>query len=458
MRTRHSVPWYQGGVFYEIFPATFQDSNQDGVGDLRGIANRVNYLRDLGVQAVRLNSIFPARGFPEHYDNVTTFFNIDTHLGTFDDFQDLVAALHGQNISLLLDLPLLPLISKLGSGGGGAVGGVGGAAGSADTESSDNSEVIVEDSLIVKAIKFWTDKFRVDGFYVKGLEHFHNDTFLLSSVRNWKQALGSDRCLLVSRALIDRLHEEVVVTELLRHVDLVDVRLEVERGPQHVAKQIESVIHGPLGVGAAVWPHWSINSVDRNVRLSASHSANSSIALVLLELMLPGTPNLFYGDEISLGSLHDKDEAYKDDRHLHHVPTMRYNNSHFTSIGTVLPWLPTSQIAHFEHASLVREAIALRSESPAIYLKQIVRQDRLLQNTNMRSSQGDLVVVERHYPRRKNYGTFTNFGNTTIKLDLSSIFYSGDIVVGGAFSQNTKIFFSDFQLGSFSTIIVKLDK
>ena len=107
------VVWYKGSVFYEIFPASFKDFNNDGVGDLRGLASQVDYLKNLSIRAVRLNSIFQSKHYPDHYQDVESLLEIDKVLGTIADFDNLVAVLKEQNISLILDLPIYPFFGKL---------------------------------------------------------------------------------------------------------------------------------------------------------------------------------------------------------------------------------------------------------------------------------------------------------------------------------------------------------
>ncbi len=96
------VAWWRDAVVYQIYPRSFADSNADGVGDLRGIIDRVEYLHDLGVDALWLSPIFrsPMRDFG--YD-VADYCDVDPVFGTNDDLDDLVAALHARDMRLLLD-------------------------------------------------------------------------------------------------------------------------------------------------------------------------------------------------------------------------------------------------------------------------------------------------------------------------------------------------------------------
>jgi alpha-glucosidase len=94
--------WWQKGVIYQIYPRSFQDSNGDGIGDLRGIAARLDYLASLGVDAIWLSPIFPSPMADFGYD-VSNYTGIDPVFGTLQDFDALIAAAHAWGLKLLLD-------------------------------------------------------------------------------------------------------------------------------------------------------------------------------------------------------------------------------------------------------------------------------------------------------------------------------------------------------------------
>lgn len=113
------VPFFGDGeatdnnrVFYEIFVGSFSDSNGDGIGDLRGIINRMDYLNDgdpqsglsLGIEGIWLTPIFSSPSY--HKYDVTDFYTIDPAFGTMDDLEELVALCHERNVKLILDLPI----------------------------------------------------------------------------------------------------------------------------------------------------------------------------------------------------------------------------------------------------------------------------------------------------------------------------------------------------------------
>ena len=96
------VPWWKSAVIYEIYPRSFQDTDADGVGDLRGIIARLPYLVDLGVDAIWICPIFPSPMADFGYD-VANYVDIDPLFGTLRDFDVLLAEAHRAGLKVLLD-------------------------------------------------------------------------------------------------------------------------------------------------------------------------------------------------------------------------------------------------------------------------------------------------------------------------------------------------------------------
>src|SRR5438270_915775 len=95
--------WWRDAVVYQVYPRSFQDSDGDGVGDLRGIERRLDHLSWLGVDAVWLSPIYPSPLADMGYD-VSDFTGIDPVYGTHDDFDSLLEAAHRRGIRLVMDL------------------------------------------------------------------------------------------------------------------------------------------------------------------------------------------------------------------------------------------------------------------------------------------------------------------------------------------------------------------
>src|SRR3954467_10712828 len=94
--------WWQKGVVYQIYPRSFQDSDGNGVGDLKGVRQRLDYLKDLGVDALWLSPVFPSPMKDFGYD-ITNYRDIDARFGTLADFDALLKGVHARGMKLLLD-------------------------------------------------------------------------------------------------------------------------------------------------------------------------------------------------------------------------------------------------------------------------------------------------------------------------------------------------------------------
>lgn len=95
-------PWWQHAVFYEIYPRSFADSNNDGIGDLRGINSKLDYLHWLGVDAIWISPMFPSPQVDFGYD-VSDYENVDPVYGTLSDMDQLIDNGKNQKIKIILD-------------------------------------------------------------------------------------------------------------------------------------------------------------------------------------------------------------------------------------------------------------------------------------------------------------------------------------------------------------------
>lgn len=97
--------WWRDGIIYQIYPRSFADSNHDGIGDLPGITNKLDYLQDLGVDAIWLSPIYPSPDVDFGYD-VADYTGIDPKFGTMEDFEKLIREAKKRDIHIIMDLVL----------------------------------------------------------------------------------------------------------------------------------------------------------------------------------------------------------------------------------------------------------------------------------------------------------------------------------------------------------------
>lgn len=101
--THADRPWWQTTTIYQIYPRSFQDSNGDGVGDLRGIMARIPYLKAMGIETVWISPFFSSPMKDFGYD-ISDYCGIDPLFGSMDDFDALLSELHANGLRLILDL------------------------------------------------------------------------------------------------------------------------------------------------------------------------------------------------------------------------------------------------------------------------------------------------------------------------------------------------------------------
>lgn len=97
--------WWKEAVVYQVYIKSFLDTNGDGIGDLRGILNKLDYLKELGVNCLWLNPIFQSPDVDNGYD-VSDYYKIQDKYGSMEDFLELLSGAHARGIRLILDMVL----------------------------------------------------------------------------------------------------------------------------------------------------------------------------------------------------------------------------------------------------------------------------------------------------------------------------------------------------------------
>ncbi|XP_051175305.1 neutral and basic amino acid transport protein rBAT-like isoform X2 [Leptopilina boulardi] len=479
------VEWWQGSLFYEIFPGSYQDGMtiNDGVGDLPGINKRLGYLQKLGVKGVRLNSIFPADHYPEYYSNITSLMDVNPILGEMKDFDQLLLEIHKRNMTLILDIPLYPFIKDFDVADVNEtkkilkqrrdispqllptvasfeiMGDI------LTTRTSILETVAEENDEITLAIKFWTEK-GVDGFYLKGLENYVNEKNFPNKLRLWKSIIGTRRILICNIKTLNEAKNSGAKNAILNRIDLIDVHIGVANGTNVIREEIDNILNGILFEKAGYpWVHWSIGNIDTK-RVSSTLSVNNaSIAVALMTMMLPGTPSIFYGDEKGLLECDCPDHA--DLEHVHNLMPMRWDKNdvinddgaseNFSSFQ--FPWLSKSNDpieTNLDDA--ISNMTSIRRETPTIYVKALITNDKPKANCDVRYTRDELIVIERRYRRRNSYVFVANLGKTTQNKDLSNLYYGGHMVIGPKHKFGKNVYFKQLNIPPGEAFVIKLDK
>lgn len=482
--------WWQGTVFYEVFPGSFMDDNLDGTGDFRGLGKQTPYFTSLGVKVVRLNSIFLAEHYPENFDHVQNLTEIAPVLGNMKDFNFAVNMLHKRNISVILDLPISPFLKEISR-----------TSKETDeheknnwvaimdltTENASDSQMTMDqtgnrvkrketenENMISTAIRYWL-KNGIDGIYLKGLEYLVDEPNFSSLIREWKKITKSysrdwdhEKILMCSMEVINALDLEDdsrKVNAVLSNMDLIDIKLDImSNGTKGLKKQVDKAIKFVSTKPSSPWIHWHMGDIDTKRLTSQLPVANASLAAVMFEMMLPGTLSIFYGDEIGLEDFKDSDGERKDISHIHHLPPMHWSTN-TPSVGFtqshILPWLPFSAArsdVETGEQKIIHTISRLREESPSIYMNGIWKDNEYIPNYEIRTVEKDIVLVERSYPRRHSYVIVSNFGTQTQTKDLSFIYYGGEVIADQRGRTGQYLTFHSLTLYAGESIIIKLDK
>jgi alpha-glucosidase len=380
------MAWWRNAVVYQIYPRSFQDSDGDGVGDLRGIVQRLDHLVELGVDALWLSPIYPSPLADFGYD-VADYTNIDSQLGSLADFDELAAAAHERGLELLLDLILCHtsiehpwfrehpdwyIWSPVDGPANNWAAAFGGSAWSRDEQSGrwylhsfypEQPDLNWRNPEVVEAmqgvVRFWLDR-GADGFRLDAIDRLIKD----DQLRDDPPATGDFPLpLREDAARLERVYSgnrpEVVdalraIREAVGEAPLIgEVFLPVAEYPRYL-EVLDLVfafefLFSPWDAGrlrAAIAPAaelgrvaWVMSNHDFD-RLASRVGHENVRAAALLLLTLPGTAFVYQGDEIGLGNgpgaVPPYDRAGRDPMR-HPMQWDATSNGGFT---TGEPWLP----------------------------------------------------------------------------------------------------------------------
>ncbi|XP_013774314.1 maltase A2-like [Limulus polyphemus] len=466
-----SRAWWQGSVSYEIFPASFQDSNNDGFGDFNGLLQRLDYIESLKVASIRLSSIFSALDYPLEYSHVIDFLNVDPHLGQMKDFLELVKELHSRGLYIMLEInPTMTsdqhpwaahwFLNKTGEYRYYYV------------ETNQSSEALLDGEIedgdkenpsrpfgsycylnwshpavreeMNWVLEFWL-KQGVDGFYLKYLENLqvvdHSELYFVMS--KWRHLLdtyhqGNDKrkVLMVPLAFAESLKsvKSLYTTEILGLCDLLDVQLHIDiNQTEDLEKQLFQVNQLP----ANPWLNWNLGSSETS-RIATRLDDNYLLGAIVFLLTLPGSVSLFYGDEINLKD--SVDVLTQKEYTVGQLAPMQWTDAmeaNFTGNET-LPWLPVHPNFRDHNVNsqsyslaIIRRLVAMRESSPSFWMNMILDDENEARRPSFILHYVDhsMIALERYYPRKKRFLICANFSEKNVTKDFSEFFYQADVIL-----------------------------
>jgi alpha-glucosidase len=374
------------GVVYQIYPRSFQDSDGDGVGDLAGITERLDHVRDLGADAVWLSPVYPSPQADFGYD-VSDHAAIDPVYGTLADFDALIRAAHDRDLGVLMDLvachtsiehpwftehPGWYVWSPVDGPPNDWVSAFGGPAWSRDERSGrwylhsfypeqpdldwHNPEVV---EAMQAVVRFWMDR-GVDGFRIDAIDRLMKDPQLrddprsdepfglwllehelgrdFSHSRNWHE-IGTALAAIREAAGSGLLVGEVYLpghrhASYLEHLDRTFV-FELLQSPWE-REAVKAAVEAGSGRAG---PAWVLSNHDFGRLPSRVGHAHERAAATLL-LTLPGAAFVYQGDEIGLANGPGNDPPFDRVGRDSFRHPMQWDGSPGGGFTTGRPWLP----------------------------------------------------------------------------------------------------------------------
>ena len=470
-----SRPWWEPSVIYQIYPRSFQDSNGDGIGDLRGITARLDYLAWLGIDAIWLSPIFRSPMADFGYD-VADYTDVEPIFGSLADLDALIAAAHQRGIKVLLDFVpnhtsnLHPWFLESRSSRSNpkrdwyiwrdALPGdappndwqanFGGPAWEWDQTThqfyfhsflKEQPDLNWENPDVRAAmhdvLRFWFRR-GVDGFRIDVIQLLAKRNELLPMKVSQRQIWGDLRRIHGHVAGIRRVADEfdgrlligeiwLPLSKLVRFYGSDLSGLHLPFNFQLItlhwsARELAAAIaryEGLLPPGA--WPNWVLGNHDRPRIASRVGDQQARVAAMLL-LTLRGTPTLYYGDELGMRDGDITRDAQRDPEGLRGGKSrdpertpMRWDWSAAGGFTTGVPWLPIG-----DDVGAINVATERRDPDSMLELHRrllaLRRAEPALSVGDWApiTAEGELLAYERHEAAGRRLAVFLNLGSSEL--------------------------------------------
>ena len=542
-----NLKWWQTGVIYQIYPRSFQDTNNDGVGDLRGVIQRLDYLKKIGIKTIWLSPVYKSPMKDFGYD-VSDYYDIDPLFGNLRDFDDLMREVDNRSLKLIMDFvpnhtsDLNQWFIDSANRSNGKEGWYmwadpkANAPGPVENRYPNNWVSVFSGSMwtyhpqrqqfylhqflkeqpdlnfsnpeVVEAsndiLSYWLTK-GVDGFRFDAIKHVFENPTLVDEVPNpkydssqppynslihnettdfpplhqlckdWRKVLDRYSTSQKPRFMVGEAYDPI--KEIMKYYgdngDEFDFPFNFflltlnDFTGTNVNKTVEDwMSHAPK----CSWPNWVVGNHDNN-RISKRRGNTYVRAVNAINLLLPGTPTTYYGEEINMQHV-DIDLTQAKDPFALQNPSiyktvgrdpertpMQWDstaNAGFTSPG-VTPWLPiandsaTRNVAvqwNDTHSDLswYRALVKLRSAHKSFQYPGY----QAIMGTN------DVYAFLRfHDSDTANYLVVTNLGKDTT-VDLSVVSDAGQVVLSSNFNRAGNIALSHVELKAGEVIVFKI--
>ncbi|RDD39345.1 Maltase A3 [Trichoplax sp. H2] len=543
------LQWWQTGIIYQIYPRSFQDSNGDGVGDLRGIMQRLDHLKFIGVQTVWLSPVYKSPMKDFGYD-VSDYYQIDPLFGNLRDFDAMLKAMGEKDIKLVMDFvpnhtsdlnqwfidsvnrengkddwymwadpkanSVLPANESYPNNW---ISVFSGSMWNYNTKRSqfylhqflkEQPDLNYTNPEVVQAsydvISFWLNK-GVDGFRIDAIKHVFENPLLPDEVRNPNFKPGEPP---YSSLIHNETTDYPPLHQLCKDWRKVIDKFSTSQKPRFAVGEAYDPIreimkyygtngdefHFPFnfflltlgdftgtGVNKTVedwmshaprcgWPNWVVGNHDNN-RISKRRGNAYVRAVNAINLLLPGTPTTYYGEEINMQHVDiDLSEAkdpfalqnpdiYKTVGRDPERTPMQWNrsaNAGFTNAG-VKPWLPvasdyqTRNVAAQRadtHSDLwwYRSLANLRSSHDSF---------KYPGYQAIKATKDVFAFLRFHRTDTYNYLVVTNLGQKT-SVDLSAVSDAGDIVLSSTFKRVGTVGLAAIDLDVGEVLVFRINK
>lgn len=472
----YNLPWYKSAVFYEVFVRSFADSDGDKVGDLNGLSAKLDYFNNLKINALWLMPIFPSVSY--HGYDITDYYDIHPAYGTLEDFESFIQKAHQKNIKVILDLVVNhtssfhPWFTSSASSYTSPYRDYYLWSSNRPTKNSnlwyqkatgyyyalfwsgmpdlnfDNPKVREE---VKKIAKYWIER-GVDGFRLDAAKHIYDEDH--KNIEWWKEFYHYLKGIKPDIYLVGEVWDnEYKIAEYYKGLPSNFNFPLANKIMNSIANQKDLGIVELIKTERELFrennPEFTDAIFLRNhdqprVRTSFGGSIDKSILAASIYLTLPGTPFIYYGEEIGMeGAKPDEyiREPFKwtDDMKAEYqtywiVPRYNIPNNGISLEDQLKD--PNSILNHY------KKLIELRQIHKAISLGEIEK---------IESKDRSVLAYIREYANERiiivhNLNRVKNIFETTWKIEDKDILYS----------RNTNLEENKIILGPFSTIIIKV--